>query len=156
MVHVNQGRIQFQGRHGHPLTIVVGAVHQLDVRVELQDVGAEAGPGGQEGQALRGGVCIDVDNDTLVDIFVEVPALAAGSVVNAFAALDGAGDFYDNWVGSIDVYATPLDIAAFYSNLETMQGSGEINQEVKRGEVIYVDYRCHFCHGEEAVHICIF
>ena len=44
-----------------------------------------------------------------------------------------------------------LDIAAFYSNLETMQGSGEINQEVKRGEVIYVDYRCHFCHGEEAV-----
>ena len=44
-----------------------------------------------------------------------------------------------------------LDIAAFYSNLETMQGSGEINQEVKRGEVIYLDYRCHFCHGEEAV-----
>jgi hypothetical protein len=37
---------------------------------------------------------IDVDNDMLVDIFVEVPALDAGSIVNAYATLDASGDFF--------------------------------------------------------------
>lgn len=36
----------------------------------------------------------DLDNDMMVDIFVEVPALPAGSIINAYASLDGSGAFY--------------------------------------------------------------
>lgn len=37
---------------------------------------------------------IDVDDDSLVDVFFEVPLLPAGTIINAYASIDGSGDLF--------------------------------------------------------------
>ena len=49
-VHMEQRRVQLEGRHGHPLLVVVGAVYHLDSRVARDDIGTQAHLGGDEGQ----------------------------------------------------------------------------------------------------------
>ena len=54
-VHMNQCGVQFEGRHGHPFPVIVGAVHQLDLRVAGNDVGAQTHFGRDEGNTPGGG-----------------------------------------------------------------------------------------------------
>ena len=65
-VGVDDGGIEVEGRHGDQLDVGVGRVgqvgvagavggaHQLQVGVDGEDVGAQPGPGGQEGDPPRG------------------------------------------------------------------------------------------------------
>jgi cytochrome c553 len=43
-----------------------------------------------------------------------------------------------------------VDIAAFYSDRDVMTGSGEKTEQTERGQELYVEYNCHFCHGVDA------
>ena len=54
-VDMNEGGIQFQGRHRCPLPVVVGAVDDFEFGVARDDVRAEAHPGGDEREAPSGG-----------------------------------------------------------------------------------------------------
>ena len=88
-VGVDDGGIEVEGRHGDQLHVGVGRVgqvgavgavggaHQPQVGVDGEDVGAQPGPGGQEGHPPRGGLQAEEEH-ALVHLHDLDPAVLAG------------------------------------------------------------------------------
>ena len=88
-VGVDDGGIEVQGRHGHQLDVDVGRVaqvgaagavgraHEAQVGVDGEDVGAQAGPGGQEGHPPRRRLQPEVEHP-LVHLHHLDPAVLSG------------------------------------------------------------------------------
>ena len=92
-VGVDDGRIEMEGRHGNQLEVGVGRVGEVrvpgavrgadeaQIRVHGEDVGTQAGPGGEEGDPPRRRLQAEVEH-ALVDLHhVDLAVLAGGPPV---------------------------------------------------------------------------